>query len=310
MAENVLDYLTLYQNCKLCPRKCGVNRVRSNRGYCGSSSELYVARAALHMWEEPCISGKNGSGAVFFSGCPMHCVFCQNHEISDGISGKKITVERLSEIFLELQDKGANNINLVTPSHYLPHILEASGLATENGLSIPFVYNCSGYESVESLEMLRGIVKVFLPDFKYYSTETASLFSKAPDYTEVAKAAVDKMVDIAGSPVFDENGIIQSGVIVRVLVLPLHTNEAINIIKYLHETYGEKIYISIMSQYTPIHNVLPKGKAYECLDRTLTSREYEKVVNECINLNIKNAFIQEGAVNLESFIPPFDNEGV
>lgn len=304
------NYLTSYEKCTLCPRKCGVNRLAGSRGYCGCSSTLYVARAALHMWEEPCISGESGSGTVFFSGCPLHCIFCQNYDISGGKSGKEISVERLSDIFLELEKKGANNINLVTPTHYLPHIVAAAKDAKRRGLSIPFLYNTGGYENVEAIETLRGIVDIFLPDFKYFSAETASLFSKAPNYKEAAISALDKMIEIAGKPSFFDNGIIKSGVIVRVLVLPLHTNEAINIIHYLHERYGDNIYFSVMSQYTPISDNLPVGKEFDCLRRSLTRREYEKVIDACLKFGIKNAFLQEGAVNLKSFIPPFDNEGV
>ncbi len=280
-------------------------------GVCRESSDLYLSRAALHMWEEPCISGSNGSGAVFFSGCNLHCVYCQNRHISNGDAGKKITTERLSEIFLELQKKNANNINLVTPTHYLPHIVNAASLAMKNGLNIPFVYNSSGYEKPESLELLRGIVDIFLPDFKYFNPDTAQLFSKAKDYPEVAKTALDKMVEIAGRPLFDENtGLIKKGVIVRILVLPSHTKEAINIARYLYERYSDSVYLSIMSQYTPLSDTLPSEKEYDCLRRSLTKREYEKVINEVLNMGVTNAYFQEGRVNKESFIPEFNCEGV
>ncbi len=280
-------------------------------GVCRESSDLYLSRAALHMWEEPCISGSNGSGAVFFSGCNLHCVYCQNRHISNGDAGKKITTERLSEIFLELQKKNANNINLVTPTHYLPHIVNAASLAKKNGLNIPFVYNSSGYEKPESLELLRGIVDIFLPDFKYFNPDTAQLFSKAKDYPEVAKTALDKMVEIAGKPLFDENtGLIKKGVIVRILVLPSHTKEAINIARYLYERYSDSVYLSIMSQYTPLSDTLPSEKEYDCLRRSLTKREYEKVINEVLNMGVTNAYFQEGRVNKESFIPEFNCEGV
>lgn len=300
-----------YENCTLCPRNCKAGRFSGKNGVCGESSALYVSRAALHMWEEPSISGKNSSGAVFFSGCPLHCVYCQNYAISKGNSGKEITVERLSDIFLELQGKGANNINLVTPTHYIPHIVKAANMAKEQGLSIPFVYNTSGYEKPESLALLDGTVDIFLPDFKYFSEETASLFSKAPDYPEVAKKAIDKMVEMAGSPVFDtKTGLIKKGVIVRVLVLPAHTNEAIKIVRYLYERYADNIYLSIMSQYTPLLDTLPKGSEYDCLRRSLTNREYNKVINQALDMGVTNAYFQEGPVNLESFIPPFNLEGV
>ena len=310
--ENVTEesLQTLYSDCNLCPRNCGKNR-ESSIGICNEPDILFVARAALHMWEEPCISGENGSGAIFFSGCSLRCVFCQNHDISTAEIGKEISIERLIQIFFELKEKGANNINLVTPTHYIPHITIAGLIAKEKGLDIPFVYNTSGYEKPESLDLLKDVVSVFLPDFKYFKKETAQLYSKAPDYPEVAKKAIDKMVSMVGAPVFDEKtGLIKSGVIVRVLVLPEHTNEAIDIIKYLYSTYKDNIYISIMSQYTPIPSILPDGKEFDPLRRKVTKREYEKVINAALNLGVKNAFFQEGDVCKESFIPAFNYEGV
>ena len=301
---------TLYSDCNLCPRNCGKNR-ESSIGICNEPDRLFVARAALHMWEEPCISGENGSGAIFFSGCSLRCVFCQNHDISTAEIGKEISIERLIQIFFELKEKGANNINLVTPTHYIPHIAIAGLIAKEKGLDIPFVYNTSGYEKPESLDLLKDVVSVFLPDFKYFKKETAQLYSKAPDYPEVAKKAIDKMVSMVGAPVFDDKtGLIKSGVIVRVLVLPEHTNEAIDIIKYLYSTYKDNIYISIMSQYTPIPSILPDGKEFDPLRRKVTKREYEKVINAALDLGVKNAFFQEGDVCKESFIPAFNYEGV
>ncbi len=263
------------------------------------------------MWEEPCISSSSGSGAVFFSGCSLHCVFCQNHDISGGKVGKVIDVNRLSDIFLELEKQGAVNINLVTPTHYIPHIVSAAKQARKQGLSIPFVYNSSGYENPDSLNLLDGIVDVFLPDFKYFEENTASLFSKASDYPLRAKESIDKMYELVGAPLFDSStGIIKKGVIVRVLVLPAHTNEAIKIVRYLHERYSDNIYISIMSQYTPISTIIPASPEYDCLRRSLTKREYGKVVNAALEMGIKNAFIQDGSVNKESFIPDFDCKGV
>ncbi len=305
--ENILEK---YEECRLCPRGCGAKRAAGAAGVCKESMGIYVTRAALHMWEEPCISGDAGSGAVFFSGCPLHCVFCQNHLISSGKTGREISVERLSEIFLELQDKDANNINLVTPTHYVPSIVLAAKLARDKGLNIPFVYNSSGYETAETLELLRGIVDIFLPDFKYFSSDTAKLLSNAPDYPKVAMSAIEKMFEIAGTPEFDSHGIMKKGVIARILVLPEHTNEAIKIVRYLHEKYADNIYLSIMSQYTPIEGILPKDKAYDFLRRGLTKREYEKVVNAAIDMGVTNAFFQEGKVNKESFIPDFNCEGV
>ena len=303
-------YKSLYSGCRLCPRDCGKDR-KDSFGVCLEPDRLFIARAALHMWEEPCISGERGSGAVFFSGCPLKCVFCQNHDISTSKVGKEISIERLIQIFFELKEKGANNINLVTPTHYIPHIAIAGLIAKEKGLNIPFVYNTSGYEKSESLDLLKDVVSVFLPDFKYLKKETASKYSKAPDYPDVAKKALEKMVSMVGAPVFDKDtGLIKSGVIVRVLVLPEHTNEAIDIIKYLYETYKDDIYISIMSQYTPIPSILPKDKEYDSLRRKITKREYDKVINAALDLGVKNAFFQEGDVCKESFIPSFDYEGV
>lgn len=306
------DYLSLYENCTLCPRKCSAQRLGNTLGYCGCTSSLKVSRAALHMWEEPCISGSKGSGAIFFAGCPLHCIYCQNHEISDGRSGREISLERLVDIFFELKAKGAANINLVTPTHYTPHIAAALTIAKERGLNIPVICNTSGYERVETLEMLRGLVDVFLPDFKYSDSSTAALFSKAGDYPEVAMNAIWKMYELVGEPSFDpQNGYIQKGVIVRVLVLPGHTNEAIESIRRLYDTFGDSIYISIMSQYTPVlADSMPEGREYDSLKRTLTRREYSKVVDRALDLGLKNAFIQEGKVCLESFIPPFNEEGV
>lgn len=299
-----------YKNCTLCPRECHVDRTVS-KGFCGSDASLYVARAALHMWEEPCISGSEGSGTVFFSGCNLHCVYCQNSEISGGLAGKEISVERLAQIFIELQSKKANNINLVTPSHYIPHIIAALDLAKEKGLNIPIVYNTSSYEKPSAVEQLKGYVDVFLPDYKYSDSALAGLYSKAPDYPIIASKAIEKMLEITGKPVFDEStGLIKKGVIVRVLVLPGHTNDAINTIRYLYETFQNDIYISIMSQYTPIPETLPEGEPFDCLKRPITRREYDKVVNVALDMGLTNAFIQEGKACSESFIPAFDNEGV
>ncbi len=306
------DYLRLYENCTLCPRGCNALRSQNIPGYCGCTSALKVSRAALHMWEEPCISGSKGSGTVFFSGCSLHCIYCQNHEISGSRVGKEISLERLVEIFFELKDKGAANINLVTPTHYTPHIVAALTIAKERGLNIPVIYNTSGYERPETLELLRGLVDVFLPDYKYSYSSTASLFSRADDYPEVTMSALRKMYELVGEPSFEpESGYIQKGIIVRVLVLPGHTNEAIESIRRLYDAFGDNIYISIMSQYTPVlADSFPAGSEYDSLKRTLTKREYGKVVNYALDLGLKNAFIQEGKVCLQSFIPPFNEEGV
>lgn len=295
-----------YENCLLCPRKCGINRRTGQTGVCGVSSEIKVARAALHYWEEPCISGKRGSGAVFFSGCSLHCVFCQNREISDGKEGKVISKERLSDIFMELAGKGANNINLVTPGQYIPDIVWAVNDAKSRGMKLPIIYNTSGYENVTELKLLEGIVDVYLPDFKYMDSTLSARYSRAKDYPSVAKQALSEMVRQQPDVVIDDaTGLIQKGVIVRQLLLPGHVNDAKAVLKYLYDTYHDHVYISMMSQFTPI-----ALKDYPEINRTVTKREYERLVNYALEIGITNAFIQEGDVAKDSFIPAFDCEGV
>ncbi|WP_306793435.1 radical SAM protein [Agathobacter rectalis] len=295
-----------YENCLLCPRKCGINRSTGQTGVCGVSSEIKVARAALHYWEEPCISGKRGSGAVFFSGCSLHCVFCQNREISDGKAGKLISKERLSDIFMELADKGANNINLVTPGQYIPDIVWAVNDAKSRGMKLPIIYNTSGYENVTELKLLEGIVDVYLPDFKYMDSTLSARYSRAKDYPSVAKQALSEMVRQQPDVVIDDaTGLIQKGVIVRQLLLPGHVNDAKAVLKYLYDTYHDHVYISMMSQFTPI-----ALKDYPEINRTVTRREYERLVDYALKIGITNAFIQEGDVAKDSFIPAFDCEGV
>lgn len=295
-----------YEDCLLCPRKCGINRSTGQTGVCGVSSEIKVARAALHYWEEPCISGKRGSGAVFFSGCSLHCVFCQNREISDGKAGKVISKERLSDIFIELVDKGANNINLVTPGQYIPDIVWAVNDAKSRGMKLPIIYNTSGYENVTELKLLEGIVDVYLPDFKYMDSTLSARYSRAKDYPSVAKQALSEMVRQQPDVVIDDaTGLIQKGVIVRQLLLPGHVNDAKAVLKYLYDTYHDHVYISMMSQFTPI-----ALKDYPEINRTVTRREYERLVDYALKIGITNAFIQEGDVAKDSFIPAFDCEGV
>ena len=295
------------EDCTLCPRQCHVNRVMGQKGYCKETADVVVARAALHMWEETCISGKDGSGAVFFAGCNMGCVFCQNYHIARNEVGKKISVERLAEIFLELQGQGANNINLVTPTHYVPQIIDALDLAKERGLRLPVVYNTSGYEKVETLQMLKGYVDIYLPDFKYMEPELAQEYSHALDYPEYAKEALQEMVRQVGSPDVDEiTGLMKKGVIVRHLVLPGHVRDSKKVIRYLYETYGDQIMISIMNQYTP----MPQVAEDPLLKRKVTKREYEKVVDYALEIGVEYGFIQEGEVASDSFIPEFDETGV
>ena len=291
--------------CSLCPRMCNVDR-EVTTGYCGVKDTLRVARAALHFWEEPCISGEEGSGAVFFTGCNLRCVFCQNFQIARAEQGKEITVERLSEIFLELQEQKANNINLVTATHYVPQVVESLKMAKERGLHIPVVYNCGGYETVETLKLLEGLVDIYLPDFKYVDNNRAKRYSRAEDYPETAKKALEEMVRQQPEAEFDERGIMKKGVIVRHLMLPGGIKDSKAVVKYLYETYGNQIFISLMNQYTP----LPHVADYPEIDRKLKKFEYERLVDYAISLGVENGFIQEGETAEESFIPAFTNEGV
>ncbi len=295
-------------NCTLCPRECHVNRNAGEIGYCGQTAVLTAARAALHFWEEPCLSGTNGSGAVFFSGCNLRCVYCQNHEIAQGHLGRAITASRLCEIFLELQEKGAHNINLVTPTHFVPQIITALQTAKKQGLSIPVVYNSSSYEKTETLKKLDGLVDIYLPDMKYFDSALSGQYSHAPDYFEKAAAAIAEMVRQTGSPVFTDgpDSLIQKGVIVRHLLLPGCEKDSRHILRYLHETYQNNIYVSIMNQYTPLSQV----KNIPGLNRKISAREYEKIIDYAISIGIENGFIQEGETASESFIPAFDCEGI
>ena len=292
-----------YKKCNLCARGCSVNRENGELGYCKMSSAPVVARAALHRWEEPIISGSAGSGTIFFSGCSLGCVFCQNASISGGKSGIRVTDERISDMMLELQKKGAHNVNFVTPTHFIPSVRNAIIRAREKGLKIPIVYNTGSYDSVEALEMLDGLVDVYLPDFKYYRGETAKEYSRASDYPNIAKAAISEMLRQRGMAVI-EDGLIKSGVVVRVLLLPEHVAEAKLTVKYLYETYGDGIYVSLMSQYTPMPGQKPP------LDRRVSHAEYDELVEYALKKGVKNAFTQDFGCAEESFIPDFDNTGV
>lgn len=297
------------EGCRLCPRNCNADRKNGQQGVCGvSGGGIAVARAALHMWEEPCISGTVGSGTVFFAGCPLHCCYCQNYDLSHGKEGKQISVERFSEILLELQDKKAANINLVTPTHYTPEIIQGVKGAREHGLSIPVVYNCGGYEKVETLKMLEGIVDIYLTDFKYMDRDMAARYSKASDYPEAAKTALREMVRQTGGEInFNGRGMMTKGVIVRHLLLPGHLKNAKAVVKYLYEVYRNQVYMSLMNQYTPLPQVC---EAFPELSRKVTKREYERLIDYALCLGVENAFIQEGETAEESFIPAFDGEGV
>ena len=292
-------------NCHICPRECGADRENGQLGVCGTTNKIYVARAALHMWEEPCISGKEGSGAVFFTGCPLGCLYCQNYEISrgrKGKGGKELTTAELADTFVRLQDEGANNINLVTPTHYSYQIIEALNIARVKGLRIPIVYNCSGYEKKETLEALEGYVDIYLTDFKYMNRELASAYSRAENYVDVAKIAVDEMVRQCPNVMFNENGIMQKGVIVRNLLLPGNVKNSKDVVKYIYDKYGDNVFLSIMNQYTPLEQV----KEMNPLNRKVTKREYNRLIEYVLELGAKNVFIQEGDVAKESFIPDFE----
>ena len=294
--------------CTLCPRECRVDRNAGKIGYCGQTARLIAARAALHFWEEPCLSGTNGSGAVFFSGCNMRCVYCQNHEIALGQAGREITPARLSDIFLELQEKQAHNINLVTPTHFIPQIVGALDSAKRRGLCVPVVYNTSAYEKPEILRFLEGLVDIYLPDFKYFDADLSERYSHAPDYFEVASGAVAEMVRQVGTPVFTdgEDSLMTHGVIVRHLLLPGCEKDSRRILRYLHNTYKNDIYVSIMNQYTPLAQV----SSIPSLNRRISEKEYERIVDYAIRIGIENGFIQEGETASESFIPAFDCEGI
>lgn len=291
--------------CNLCPRNCNVDR-KIQKGYCKAPFNITAARGSLHFWEEPCISGSEGSGTVFFSGCSMGCVYCQNFDIAHQNFGKEISTERLCEIFLELQEKKANNINLVTPTHYADKIIEAVNLAKQKGLKIPVVYNTSGYEKEETIESLKDTVDIFMPDFKYWLSETAQKYSHAPDYPEIAKKAIDKMVNLQPDLVFDKRGILQKGVIIRILLLPGFVYEAKRITEYVYSKYGDRVIISLMSQYTPNKNT----DKFPEINRRVRKKEYESLVQFAVDLDLKNVYIQDSASASESFIPPFTLEGV
>jgi len=298
--------LKLLEKCELCPRNCKINRLNGEMGFCGATNKIRIARASLHLWEEPCISGLNGSGTIFFSFCNLKCVYCQNYNISTKNYGKEITINKLSEIMLELQEKGANNINLVTPTHYVPQIIEAIKIARKRNLIIPIVYNTSGYEKKETIKLLNGYIDIYLTDMKYFSDEYAVKYSKAKNYFKYASENLDEMFKQVGTPTFNEDGIMTKGIIVRNLVLPNLVNDSKKIINYLYNTYNDNIYISIMNQYTPLEHV----KKYNELNRTITQNEYDEVIDYALNLGMENAFIQEGETQKESFIPDFDNTGI
>lgn len=295
-----------FASCEICPRRCGVNRRAGEMGACRAPAAPMLARAGLHMWEEPCLSGTRGSGTVFFSGCSLGCVYCQNAEISGGECGVTVAPSRLADIFLEMEAAGAHNVNLVTPTHYAPLLCEAIPLARSRGLTLPIVYNSGGYERVETLRLLRGLIDVYLPDFKYADPALAARYSSAPDYPEVARAALDEMLAQQPRPVLDGNGLMQRGVIVRHMMLPAAYRNSHDVVKYL-ATLRDSVYISLMSQYTPMAGV---GARFPELSERVRDKDYRRLVAYAVRLGIENAYVQEGGAAEESFIPPFDLTGV
>lgn len=293
------------ENCKICPRSCGLNR-NKNTGICGAGAEVLAAKAFLHQWEEPCISGEKSSGTIFFSGCNMKCVFCQNHEISQEHYGKGITVERLAEIMLELQGQSAENINLVSPTPYALHIVEAVASAKKNGLSIPVVYNTNGYESVETIEMLEGTVDIYLPDIKYYSDTYAIKYSNAKNYFKYATEAVLVMFRQVGHPVFNDNGIMRKGVLIRHLVLPELLEDSKRILRWIKDNLGEQAYVSLMCQYIPMYN----ANRHEEINRKLDDWEYDLIIDYFFKIGLENGFVQEHSSAASDYVPDFDLRGI
>ncbi len=303
-------------NCDICPRKCNIDRAKT-RGFCGMSEAPVVSRAFLHMWEEPCISGKRGSGTVFFSGCSLKCIYCQNYEISHKGRGREVTVSELADIFLSLRDKGAHNINLVTPTHFVPVIREALSLAKENTdtvaamtancrpLDIPVVYNTNAYDSVEQLRSLEELVDIYLPDLKYISSDLSKEYSGAPDYFEKASAAIMEMFRQKGAPEFDSEGMMLKGVIIRHLVLPGHTAETLKVLEWIAANLSNDVYVSLMSQYTPCY----LAKEHSVIGRRITRYEYDKVVSKFMKLGL-NGFVQERESASEEYIPDFDDSEI
>ena len=290
------------KSCNICPHKCGVNRLNGIKGRCKCDNKIKIALASVHNYEEPCISGKNGSGTVFFSNCNLNCIYCQNYEISQLGKGKEITIEHLAQIFIKQQEKNVNNINLVTPTMYVPQIIEAIRIARKKGLNIPIIYNSNGYENVETIKKLNGYIDIYLPDLKYYSNEIAKKYSKIDNYFETAISAIKEMQKQVGNPIFNEEGIIQKGVLIRHLILPHHLLNTKNILKYVKENFDENTYISIMAQYFPTY----KAKEIPEIARKITKEEYEKVENYLYELDLENGYIQELGEHEEEYVPTWE----
>lgn len=294
------------KNCSLCPRNCSVNRVKGKTGVCRAGVNPKVALASIHMWEEPCISGTKGSGTVFFSHCNLKCVFCQNFDISQQDFGKEISIEELAEIFIKQQNKGVHNINMVSPTQYLIQVKQAVSLAKQNGLSIPVLYNTNGYESVERLKILKGLIDVYLPDLKYAKNDLGQKYSGVNDYFEKASEAVLEMYSQVGAPIFDDNGIIQKGLIIRHLILPGQLENSKKVLDWIRANLPNDIYISLMCQYTPIY----KAGDYPELNRRLRKREYEEIIDYFFEIGLENGFAQEMSSAEKVYTPKFNLDGV
>jgi len=294
------------KSCRLCPRNCGANRLQGELGFCRAGRDVRIAKVCLHEWEEPCISGSRGSGTVFFSNCNLRCVFCQNHRISEESFGKDVSIERLSEIFLEQQARGAHNLNLVTPTHYVPQIIEAVKLAKAKGLKLPILYNTNSYENVETIRSLEGIVDVYLADLKYFSDSYAIKYSGAKDYFQHASKAIAEMFRQVGEPVFDSEALLQRGLIIRHLMLPGLLFDTKKVLDHIRSTYGDSVYVSIMNQYTPMH----RAAQYPEINKKLNKRHYESIIQYCLDSGIHNAFIQDTGTATEDYVPDFNLSGV
>ena len=290
------------EKCSICPHTCGINRNNGQVGRCKSSNKVKIALYSVHDFEEPCISGENGSGTVFFSNCNMNCLFCQNYEISQQGKGKEITIERLAEIFLEQQNRNVNNINLVTPTSYVPQIIEAIKSARVKGLKIPIVYNTNGYENVETLKMLEGYIDIYLPDLKYAEDNVGLEYSKVKNYFEIATTAIKEMYRQVGSPKLNNDGIIEKGLIIRHLILPNNIENSKKVLKWIKENMNKDVYVSVMAQYFPTY----KAKQIRDINRKLTKEEYEKVENYLYDLDIENGYIQELGEHEEEYVPKWD----
>lgn len=301
-----MKYKKLLESCTLCKWNCKVNRLNGQLGVCKADDTVKLARAELHLWEEPPISCGNGSGAVFFSHCNLKCVFCQNHEISQEFKGKAVSIERLSDIFIELQEKGANNINLVTPTHYVPQIKEAIEIARTKGLNLPILYNTNSYDSLETIKSLEGYIDVYLPDFKYFNDKYAFKYSKTKGYKENVITVLKEMVRQTGEPKFDDEGKIKKGVIIRHLMLPGLLFDSKKVIDEIYNTFGDKVYISIMNQYIPMH----KAYLYPEINKYLNPKHYDSIVEYAANIGVTNGFIQEDGTNNKNYVPSFEMQGV